>query len=482
MSLARHTAYNLIGSAAPLAVSLVTVPIYIKVIGLERYGLLAICWVLVGYMELFEFGLGSATAQRIAGLQEQPPGARNEILWGSLLLSLVLGGAGALLLLLVAGPALHAITGGRSSFAQEVAQTIVWLSLLIPLSTSYNVLSGALQGRKEFLRLNLISSAGSAALGAGPLLGVLLFGPQLRILIITIVAVRAATVAVLLIVCRRTLPLGKPTLPSRQALKSLATFGGWVTGEAILSPFLLSAEKLAIGWFVSAAAVSVYMVPFNIIARLLVIPQSLASALFPRFASISESEVDATERRALRNLSVLAAPIALFAMIALKPFLILWIGRNLAEASAPIGTILIGGFWFNSCAHVPYARLQGTGRPATVVKIVLVQLVPYLALLYVAIETAGVVGAAFAWSLRAFVELFLFFAATRQLRLLTEIIFLPSIVVLAAASIAFVAPVPSLIGTVALLSLLAVSAARLTALLPQRAFAFARLAQLTKTH
>ena len=48
MSIARNTAYNLIGSAIPLAASLITVPIYLRVIGLERYGLLAMGWVVPG--------------------------------------------------------------------------------------------------------------------------------------------------------------------------------------------------------------------------------------------------------------------------------------------------------------------------------------------------------------------------------------------------------------------------------------------------
>src|SRR5438445_12233023 len=63
---ARHTLYNILGQALPLAVGLVAIPILTRSLGETGFGLLALMWAIIGYFSLLDLGLGRATTKFVA--------------------------------------------------------------------------------------------------------------------------------------------------------------------------------------------------------------------------------------------------------------------------------------------------------------------------------------------------------------------------------------------------------------------------------
>lgn len=64
-TLARNAVLNLFGMTLPLLVAIVAIPFVARGLGAERFGLLALAWVVLGYFPLFDLGLGRATAKYI---------------------------------------------------------------------------------------------------------------------------------------------------------------------------------------------------------------------------------------------------------------------------------------------------------------------------------------------------------------------------------------------------------------------------------
>ena len=82
-----NTSFNLLGKILPLLVALITIPILIKQMGLERFGILSLAWMIIGYFGIFDLGVGRATTKFVAEyltlnkIDELPP-----LIWTSICL------------------------------------------------------------------------------------------------------------------------------------------------------------------------------------------------------------------------------------------------------------------------------------------------------------------------------------------------------------------------------------------------------------
>ena len=434
VSVARHTAYNLAGSAVSIGVTLITVPLYLKLIGLERFGVLSLCWVFVGYFAFFDFGIGRATAQKMATLAGKHAEERSRLFWTSAALSAALALIGVLLFWPIATFALTWMEASPALLAE--ARAALWLIMLIvPLAIFQSFLSGATEGRRAFGPINIIGVIGSVLTAVLPLLTAIVIEPRIDLLVAATIVARLLVLGALALLCVGLVPLTRPALARKSDIASLLKFGGWVSATGIAAAVLLHFEKLLIGWRLGAASVSIYVIPFNLLQRFLSIPHSLSSALFPAVASTSTEEGRSVARQSTLALNDVFTVITTTGMAIVFTFLSVWIGPDLAARATPIAIILLGGIWFNVLAFPPYSFLQATGRPEIVTYVTWVQLPLYLPLLFLMVAWFGLIGAAIAWSLRVAAEAIAYLVISRLFRDLAPKLLMGFALVIAAATI-----------------------------------------------
>lgn len=416
MSIARHTSYNLIGSIVPLAVSLVTVPLYLKVIGLDSYGVLVLCWALLGYMGFLELGLGPAVAQRMAALRKTGEAGHAGIFWTGLWASLAMGALAGVLVYALADAYFASLNDPPAGLLGEIEDARIWLAATIPLVLLGSVLAGAMQGHERFLASNLVSSASTILMSILPLLVAYAISTELWGLIAASLAARGFMLLVQFGICLRTMPLAGSLRPERGALKSLMIFGGWITADGVIGQALITLDRFVIGSLLGAAAVSIYAVPHNLVQNIQLIPAALAKVLFPRFAATEAEHGDRLEIEGIAALACVMTPVCVALMAVVGPFLILWLGREMALQSAPVAYFIAFAMCLNSLARVPFSRMMGDGRPDLITKIHLAELPFYLVLMFLGISYFGVIGAAIAWCVRTVADaaIFLAFAGRRK--------------------------------------------------------------------
>lgn len=412
MSTYRHSAYNIIGSIFPVAITLLTVPLYLEVVGIERYGVLTVCWVLLGYLGFLDLGLAPAVAQKIASTKDEEPGAAEAIFWTATWVSIAAGIGTAILL--CAGAAIYFAVGAfESAFDGEIRAAVPLLALILPLGMLSSVGAGALQARKRFLALNVIYVISSTLMSVLPLLVAYFWSPTLDGLIAGSLASRFIGLVLQFATCVGAVPLSRVVRPSKDLTASLLKFGGWITISTLVAPLLVTVDRLAIGGILGAAAVAAYSIPFSLISRMAIIPGAVSSALFPRFAAATDSERQRLMTIAIAGIAVAMTPICILTIALTEPFFALWIGPSLAAISAPVACLLVIGAWANGIAYIPLAKLNGSGRPDIVAKIHLSELLPYWLTLAGSLYLFGLEGAAIAWSLRCIADCLLLYWRSR---------------------------------------------------------------------
>lgn len=420
MSLAKNTMLNLAGSALPIVISLVSVPLYLRFIGLERYGVIALCWLLLGYLGLFDFGLGRAVAQRIAAMREASSRARSSVFWLGLFASLGLGLIAAVVSFPLLTVALDRMKFGTGSVQAEVHHAIPLLALTLPFTLISGVFTGALLGRSRFGTVSMVDILTSSMSAVLPLLVAIFVGPQLNGLIAATLVGRLVSMGILAVACVKGLPLHRPQMAPSGTLKSLLSYGGWVSATNVVGPILSFVDRFVIGGLINASAVSIYSIPFNLVMRLTVIPDALCRALFPRYAMASAEEAEELCRDGVSVISVLLTPMAVIMIGAISPFLHFWVGTQVAGPASQVALLLIPGYWLNCFALIAYNQLHAQGRPDIPAKLHLAEVVPFIILLYVTVRWFGLLGAAGTWTLRTSLDALLMFrfsvAGLRALR------------------------------------------------------------------
>jgi len=402
MSVGRDTAFNLAGALAPVFFTLVVTPFYLDAIGADRFGILAICWTIVGALGFASLGMGPALTYRLALMDEDLPVARSDHVWMAVVIGLLASLLGALLVLAIARIYFQRFASLPAGLKAEMWSALPFLAALLPFGTLSGILSGALQGRKRFGALSTANVLNAALVAITPLLAAVFVSVKLATLILAMLTANALVLVAQFAMCVRLVPLQFPPRLEREHFRTLIGYGAWMSVTALVAPFLLLFDRFVIGALRGPGAVAVYALAFNVLQGLLLLPESLSRAMIPRLASLtSEEDVRRLQSSWLNWLNGMLTPVVITAIALSGPFFRLWIGSALGSKASPVAAILLVGCWAHGIGHIPSAVVVGRSRPDLLTKLLLAYLLPYLLLLYFATAEFGVIGAAAAWTIRA---------------------------------------------------------------------------------
>ncbi len=400
---------NFAGILIPFLIALVTVPLAIKGLGEERYGLLSIVWVILTYLSLLDFGVSKASSKFLAEFHGKDDEEQTTRIIHAANLFAILSGLLVGIIMVVSTPwVVGSLSLSELSEIREATRSFYIISASLPLLFLGTGLRGAMEASRRFHSVNfglVLANSISYAIPA-----ISFFMPiSLTSIILGVVVVRGLSVGYYALLVKRNYHIH--SMFGRNVgseIRQLLTYGSWITVTNLISPLLVYLDRIIIGTLLPMAHVAYYSVPYDLVNRIRIFPQALLKTLFPEFSQM-DSENRKDETRVLidaswRGIILIVGIAGILISFYARDILTLWLGPDMAEKSAAVMMIFGIGFSLNAVAFIPFNYLQSIGRPDIPAKLHLIEFPIYVVLLFICTKSYGIMGTAVAWSIRVTVD------------------------------------------------------------------------------
>jgi len=401
----RNITWNLLGSILPLIVGFLLFPLIISAYGLERFGLLTLIWGLVGYFSLFDLGLSRALTQQVSVLLTKEESAKevSELIRTGFALMWLLGGVGGIVLFFSAPYLVSQLLKVSSELQQETITSFALIALSIPIVIHTSAMRGVLEALHSFKIISIIRTV----LGVGAFVAPYLtsfYEVSLVFAVVGIIWVRLIVWGMYLLAVQNSSVILKKSKRFEPIwLKPLLRFGGWMTVTNVIGPLMVYFDRFFIASVLGAVSVAYYAAPYEVVTKMWVIPAAISGVLFPLFAKEWQrdtSRITAILDKGIRYTLLVIYPAGLVLVYFSTEWLSLWLGTDFSLQAKHVVVWLVSGVVVNSIAQIFFAQVQGGGNADWTAKLHLIELLPYLLLLWFLVDKWGISGVAFAWFVR----------------------------------------------------------------------------------
>lgn len=389
--------WNALGFVSGIVILLVTTPIYIRLLGLEQFGIFSLLLSVTAPLGILNAGVAQATTKYVADqLAGKRVGQAERILHTSLLLNLAVGMLGCVCLWLAspwAAGRVFKIPGGLVSEAIVAFRLTAFVWLLGQIVGTYQA---AVMGWEDFRTLTigrLIQQVASYGLGAV----VLLLRPKVSTLMWLNLVVNGALVLYWHRQAHRSLP-GLRLVPvwDMAAARQTQGFSLWQVLNSVFTTASLHADRLLLAALTSTAAVGVYGVAMNVQGRTVGLVWSLLGVLFPAASAVSQ-QPGHSEKLILDygwRISVLGGTIYASLFVLGPDFLHLWLGADIGRQASPVLLVLLAAALLGLPSAVMFQYLWGNALTKWSTLSNILTSIISLALTVILVKQFGLLGAA----------------------------------------------------------------------------------------
>jgi len=397
---------NYIGQGWSGLMAIVFLPVYIRFLGLEAYGLVGVLMFMQTWFTLLDFGITPTVNREMARFSAGERGPQHTrdlfrtIEW--------IAGSIGIAIAVVVSLCSHWIASDwlklRTLDVSEVSHAITLIGALVALRFIEGIYRGAMLGLQQHIWLNAATTVLSTLRWGGAALLLAVWTPSLAWFFGWQMLVSAATIAMFGWKINGELP-GKAAQArfSRIEIASVWRFAGGSMLASSLAVLLTQLDKLMLSRLSTLETFGYYTAAWTVAAGLyqLIIP--ITQVYFPKFTRVASTQqsgnLQEVFHEAAQFLTWVMLPPACMLMFFGGSILQYWISDPaLTVAAAPLVSLFALGVMLNGFLHVPHIFALSAGWTRFGVGMNGLSLLVFSPILAVSIHYYGAIGAASVWA------------------------------------------------------------------------------------
>ena len=396
---------NLLGKGWAALMGIVFIPLYIKFMGIESYGLLGFFTTLQAVFILLDLGLTTTLNREIArysAVAEKSQDMRDlvrtlEIVyWG---LAICVG-----VIVLVLSPMIANEWFKADTISASVIQrSVMLMGLVLTFQWPLGFYAGGLLGLQRQVLYNFLNIIWYTLRFAGGVLILWLVSPTVLAFFEWQVIVSVISTGLMALALWGSLPSSEERPRFRISIwNSVWHFAAGMSGISAITLLLTQMDKIILSKMLPLDLFGYYTLGWTVANGLTVLTGSVYTVLFPIFSQeVATADVERLKslyHRSCQLMSVLILPTAILGALFAREILMIWTQNPLTVANTHLlVSLLFIGTALNGLMHLPYALQLAHGWTSLAFYSNLISVILLVPLLFVATSNYGAVGAAAIW-------------------------------------------------------------------------------------
>ncbi len=405
MALKRNLIANYLGQVWSALMGLAFIPLYIKYLGIESYGLIGLFGVLQAWLGLLDMGMTPTLNREMARFTG---GTHSATSIRDLLRSIEFI---AISIAMLVGLGIWAASGWLASDwlhaenlpIETVAQAFSIMGAVTALRFVEGIYRSAIVGLQRQVLFNAINSALATLRGFGAV-GILMWvSPTIEAFFIWQGLISLLTLGVLASATYRAMPKaergGQFSMP---ALHGIGRFAGGMMGITLLSLLLMQVDKILLSKLLTLSEYGYYTLATVVSSSLYMLTGPITQAWFPRLSELHannrQTELIEKYHQGAQLVSVFMGSAAIIMIVFAKTVLQLWThNADLANRSATLLGLMALGNLLNGLMWIPYQTQLAHGWTSLTTRINIISVSIIVPAILWATPRYGAEGAAWVW-------------------------------------------------------------------------------------